>query len=120
MEYAASWGVAVLLGAVLMLVLSIALSWIPLLGPLFGPLIAGGIGGYLCAKVSRALLAAIVPAILLGFFIWWLDTPGGLVQIFAAVGIFPLVLAAEAALWVGAVAGALIASRHQVRGVRPA
>lgn len=111
-----------LLGAVLMLVLSLALVWIPALGPIFGPLISGGIGGYVCGTVRRALLAAILPAILLGFFIWWLDTrESSLAGIFVAVGIFPLVLAGEAALWAGAVAGALIASRRrQLRKVHPA
>jgi hypothetical protein len=122
MEYAAVGGVAVLLGGVLMLVLSLALVWIPLVGPLCGPLLAGMVGGYFSGGVRRALVAAIVPAILQGVFIWWLDTrESSLAGIFVAVGIFPLVLAGEVALWVGALLGGLIAhGRHHAPGAHTA
>ncbi len=112
-------GVAVLLGAVLILVLSIGLAWVPLLGPM----VAGAVGAYVCGTIKRALLSAVLPAILMGIFLWWRlgAQEHGLAGWFVAVSLFPLVLADEIGLWLGVVLGGVIAARrHQVRGARPA
>jgi hypothetical protein len=111
------WRSTVLGSAILMLVLSIVLAWVPLLGPL----VAGAVGAYFCGNVRRALLAAVVPAILLGVFLWWRlrVSEHGFGGIFVAVGFLTLVLADEIGLWAGVVLGCIIASRrhHHARAV---
>ena len=49
--------------------LTILLGWIPFVGPFIGPLAGGYVGGRRAGTVGRALAAAVLPAILLFFFI---------------------------------------------------
>jgi hypothetical protein len=52
---------SVLRAAVVMFVLSLLLFWLPVVGPL----IAGFVGGRMADGVGKALLAAVIPAIVL-------------------------------------------------------
>lgn len=58
-----------------MTVLSVLLSWLPVLGPL----VAGFVGGRKAGGVGKAILAAILPAIVLGILVFglvaWLNMP---------------------------------------------
>jgi hypothetical protein len=51
------------------LVLTLVLGWVPVAGPFIGPVIGGYIGGYRAGNMSRACLAAILPATLLSLLI---------------------------------------------------
>ncbi len=99
-----------LVGGILMLVLSLVLAWLPLVGPL----LAGAIGGYYCGTVSRALLAVLFPAIILGVFVWWMGTmlDHAIAGFLFAVGGAVLVLVHEGGLIVGAIVGGFIAQRR--------
>lgn len=90
-----------------MLVLAVALSWLPL----FGPLIAGGVGGRVVGNRRKALAVALVPAIALavviGLILTLFDLPvlgtvvGVGVFLVMAFQLIPLLLGA----WVGGALG---------------
>ena len=89
-----------------MFVLSILLFWLPL----FGPFIAGLVGGSRAGGVGKALLAALLPAIIVGGLI---AVAGILVNapvlgaLFATIGA-GLVAAHSVSLLAGALVGAAI------------
>ena len=94
---------SVLLGTITMLVLAVLLSWLPV----FGPLIAGGIGGWIIRDRKTALLAALVPAILLAGFIVLVLALFELPVLGAVAGfaVFVVVAVQEIPLLLGAYAG---------------
>jgi hypothetical protein len=53
----------------LSLILTLALSWVPVVGPFIGPIVGGYFGGRRAGTVRRALLAALLPALLLSLLI---------------------------------------------------
>ena len=91
------------LAAIIMLVLSVALSWLPFLGPLA----AGIAGGYYAGTIGRALLAAVAPLILLGIFVWVLGAAldHAIAGFFVGVGVTLLLVIHEAGLFIGALIG---------------
>lgn len=103
-----------ILSIVIMLVLSLALSWLPVLGPL----LAGLAGGYYAGTVGRALAAALLPALALGVFVWWVGAWANhaVAGFFVGVGLTMLLVAHEVGLVVGAVIGGAISRR---RGAAP-
>lgn len=56
---------SVIVGFVFMLVLSILLFWLPLLGPL----VAGFVGGRKAGSVGNGILAALLPALVIGVIV---------------------------------------------------
>ena len=94
-----------------MVLLSVLLSWLPLLGPL----VAGGVGGYYAGTVGRALAAALVPAILLGLFIGWVATSWShaIAGFLVGVGVIILVVVDEVGLLLGALVGGIIPQRRK-------
>lgn len=50
-----------------MVVISILLSWMPVVGPLIG----GVVGGHKAGTIGKALYAAILPAVFLAGIIWF-------------------------------------------------
>jgi hypothetical protein len=50
-------------------ILTLLLSWIPLIGPFIGPVLGGYVGGRRAGTAGRALVAAVIPAILLSLLI---------------------------------------------------
>lgn len=82
---------------------SILLSWLPVLGPS----IAGLVGGRKAGGVGPALLAAIVPAIVVGVLLLLLGSLAALPVIGGLVGagVFFVLLANSLPLLVGAATG---------------
>lgn len=93
-----------------MIVLSILLFWMPILGPV----VAGLVGGWFAGTIGRAVLASLVPAVLLALLIWGIGTlfalpvvgalTGGAIGLVILFGDLPLILAA--------IVGALISQRR--------
>lgn len=92
-----------------MLGLSIALSWLPILGPL----IAGAVGGRQAGGLGRALLAALLPALLLGALVATLLAAFDLefLGVLAGLGVGIVVLVQDLMLIGGAALGAATAPR---------
>lgn len=94
-------------GMSLMLMLSILLSWIPGLGTLC----AGVVGGKVARGPLVALFAALVPALLIGAFLFF--TAGllaslPLIGVVAGMGALVLVTLQVGALLIGAIIGGLL------------
>ncbi|MGH8933083.1 MAG: hypothetical protein ACRDZO_21270 [Egibacteraceae bacterium] len=91
------------MGALVMLALSLALVWLPLLGPL----IAGFVGGRIVGRAGTAMLIALLPAIVLTVAIVALlalfDLP--VVGAVAGVGLFLAIAIQDIPLIIGAYAG---------------
>ncbi|MDN5933599.1 MAG: hypothetical protein L0I24_21450, partial [Pseudonocardia sp.] len=93
-----------------MVALSILLFWLPILGPV----VAGLVGGWFAGTVGRAILASLVPAVLLAGLILLVGTAidlplvgvlaGGAIGLVILVGDVPLVLAA--------IVGAIVSQRR--------
>lgn len=88
------------MGGVWMLLLSVLLSWLPILGPL----IAGFVGGRMIGEEKRALAVALLPAILLAVVLWIILAAFDLPVLGAVAGFGALVVIAvqEIPLLVGA------------------
>lgn len=94
--------------AFIMLLLSVLLFWLPGLGTL----IAGIVGGKMAGGVGRALLAAMLPGLVLGvalFVCATLLTGVPLIGILAGAGVLLLVLTQVGTLLLGALIGGLLA-----------
>lgn len=94
-------------GMVWMLVLSILLFWMPIAGPL----IAGFVGGRKSGTVGNAILAAILPGVLIGaaaFFFASLLTLNPLFGFLAGLGGVGLALAHVGPMLVAAIIGAAL------------
>ncbi|MEW6144986.1 MAG: hypothetical protein AB1598_08230 [Thermodesulfobacteriota bacterium] len=99
---------SIVAGLFWMLVISILLFWIPTIGPL----IAGIVGGKKSGGVGNAILAALLPAILMGvllFFFGSLLTGAPLIGFVAGMGAFVLVVSNVGPLLIGAIIGGLLA-----------
>ena len=94
-----------------MFILALLLGWIPFIGPA----IAGYIGGLQAGDVGSALVAAIIPSILVAGIILLLGTVIGLPIVGALVGIgaFMVLLLGTVPLLVGAWLGGTMASRRR-------
>ncbi len=91
------------MGALVMLALSLALVWLPLVGPL----IAGFVGGRVVGRAGTALLIALLPAIVLAVAIVALlalfDLP--VLGAVAGAGLFLVIAIQDIPLIIGAYAG---------------
>jgi len=97
---------SILAGFLWMLVISILLFWLPF----FGPLIAGLVGGRAAGSPGRALVAALLPAIIIAcgvFIVSTLSLPivGVLVGALAGLGLLVVAAAHAVPLLIGAVIG---------------
>ena len=99
----------VVAGAVWMVVLSLALFFVPGLNGL----IAGLVGGYLVGSLGRALAAAVLPALIVAVGLWMLLAALGMpiLGFFAGGAITVLIVLAEVGLFLGAAVGAIV---HQI------
>ncbi|CAN5800298.1 hypothetical protein BH23ACT12_BH23ACT12_22970 [soil metagenome] len=90
--------------ALWMIGLSLALLWLPVLGP--G--IAGFVGGMKARTMGKAMVAALVPAILLGAVVGLVllafDLP--LIGTIAGIGVFIAILVQDVPMFIGAALGA--------------
>jgi hypothetical protein len=98
-----------------MFILSLLLGWLPFIGPA----IAGFVGGLQAGEVGSALIAAIIPSLIVAALIFLLGTVLALPIIGALVGIglFMVLLVGTVPLLLGAWIGGFMAER---RGTPPA
>jgi len=93
---------SVIKAAFYMSVISLLLIWLPIVGPV----LAGIVGGRAARTVGRALLASVVPSILVAGGLFWIlnafDLPligalsGVAVFVFILIGDIPMAIAAAA------------------------
>lgn len=92
--------------AMWMIGVSILLFWLPVAGPA----IAGFIGGAKAGTVGRAMIAAFVPALLLGALVAGVlllfDLP--LIGTIAGIGVLIWILAEDVPMFIGAALGAIL------------
>lgn len=81
---------SLLQGGLWMLILAIFLSWLPILGPL----VAGFVGGRIVGEEKRALVVALVPAVLLAGVLWLILAAFDLPVLGAVAGFGALVVVA--------------------------
>ena len=97
-----------LIGAMIwMAVISLLLFWLPL----FGPLIAGVVGGMKAGGVGKALLAVVLPALILAglLFAFGASLTGfPIIGIIAAAGGTILIISGMGFLLVGAIIGGIL------------
>lgn len=99
---------SVLVGLLWMILLSVLLCWLAFVGPL----LAGLVGGKKAGGVGKALLAALLPAILFGAVLFALATTMTGLPVIGAVaagGGFVLAVSQVGPLLLGAIIGGLIA-----------
>ena len=104
----AEQGGSVILGAIWMIVISILLCWLPGIGSL----IAGIVGGKTAGGVGSALIAALLPGIILAaalFFLGTALTTLPLVGVIFGMGGLVVSLIGIGPLMVGAIIGGLLA-----------
>ncbi len=97
----------ILAGLFWMIVISILLFWVPTVGPL----IAGIVGGKKSGGVGNAMIAALLPAILLGVFLFFFAsvlTGAPLIGMVAGAGAFALVASNVIPLIIGAFIGGIL------------
>lgn len=90
-----------------MFLISLLLCWLPLAGPL----IAGIVGGRTAGSIGRGFLAAIIPVVALGlwvFFFTTLLTSVPVIGMLASVGLVVMLLLYELPLLLGVVVGGLL------------
>lgn len=98
---------SILAGLFWMLIISILLFWVPTVGPL----IAGIVGGKKAGGVGNAIIAALLPAILLGILLFFFAsalTGAPLIGFVAGAGAFVLVVSNVVPLLIGAVIGGIL------------
>jgi predicted branched-subunit amino acid permease len=93
-----------------MIGLSILLFWLPIIGPI----VAGLIGGYFAGTVGRAILASLMPAVVLAVLILLVGTAFDLpvVGALASGAIGLVILFGDVPLVLAAIVGAVISQRR--------
>ncbi len=91
----------------IMFVLSLLLGWLPFIGPA----IAGWIGGMQAGSTGSALLAAVIPAVMLTGFLWLIGVVFDLALLatLLGIGLFMILLIGALPLLVGAWIGGAMA-----------
>ena len=94
-----------------MFVLAVLLSWLPFVGPA----IAGIIGGVQAGDVGSALVAAIIPSLIVGALVFVLGTVFGLPIIAGLIGagVFMVLILGTVPLLLGAWAGGMLGERQR-------
>jgi hypothetical protein len=97
--------------------LTLLLSWVPFVGPFIGPIVGGYVGGRRARTAGNAIVAALLPALLLFLFIVGLGalasilggTPviGAVAAVFAGTAVL-IAVSHNAALMVAALVGGLM------------
>lgn len=98
---------SILAGLFWMLIISILLFWLPSVGPL----IAGIVGGKKAGGVGNAIIAALLPASVLGglLFVFASALTGTpLIGVVAGAGAFVLIVSNVGPLLIGAIIGGLL------------
>ncbi len=97
---------SIAMGAVWMVVLSLALFFVPGINGL----IAGLVGGYLVGSLGRAMASAVLPALIVAVGQWVLLAAVGMpiLGFFAGAAITVLIVVSEIGLFLGAALGAIV------------
>ncbi len=98
---------SIISGIFWMFLISILLFWLP--G--FGPLIAGIVGGKKSGGVTNAIIAVLLPAIVLGTFLFLFTsvlTGAPIIGFVAGAGSFILVVSNVGPLLIGAIIGGIL------------
>lgn len=107
---------SVFVGALWMVVISLALFFLPLINGLIG----GIVGGYKVGTIGRALTAAVLPALVVAVGLWIIfvgfDAP--IFGIVAGLAAGLLILLSDVGLFIGAAIGAALSPRTPA-GVAP-
>jgi hypothetical protein len=100
---AADHHASVVVGALWMVLISLALFFVPAVNGV----IAGLVGGYLVGTLGRAMAAAILPALIVALGLWALLTVFGLpvIGLFAGAAVTILIVLSEIGLFLGAILG---------------
>lgn len=100
----------VFMASVWMVVISLLLFFLPMLNGVIG----GAVGGYKAGTPTRGMIAALIPALLVGGLLWLIfGVFGGPVLGFFAGGAAGiLVLLADVGLFLGALAGGYLAAHR--------
>jgi hypothetical protein len=101
--------------ALWMVVITIALFFLPLVNGLIG----GAVGGYKAGDWKRALAAAVIPAAVVAVALWIVLIAFGapVIGFVAGAAAGVVILLADVGIFVGAIAGGL-AAQHQHRPLR--
>ncbi|HUH03198.1 MAG TPA: hypothetical protein VML75_14475 [Kofleriaceae bacterium] len=96
-------------GSAWMVLIAVGLFFLPAINGL----IAGAVGGYKVGSIKRGLIAALLPAVILGIALWVLFAVVSLpvIGVLAGMTLAAIVVFSELSLFLGAVIGGLIASR---------
>ena len=94
-----------------MFILALLLGWLPFIGPA----IAGFIGGLQAGDTGSALVAAIIPSLIVAGIIFLLGTVLALpiIGVLVGVGIFMVLLLGTVPLLIGAWLGGMMASNRR-------
>ncbi|MGH7230095.1 MAG: hypothetical protein ACREJU_01885 [Nitrospiraceae bacterium] len=94
---------SVVVGALWMVLISLALFFVPAINGV----IAGVVGGYLIGTLWRAMAAAVLPALVVAFGLWALLSVFGLpvIGFFAGGAVTILIVLSDLGLFLGAVLG---------------
>ena len=101
-------GGSIFFGMLWMAFISLLLFWLPV----FGPLIAGVVGGKKAGGVIAGMMAALLPAIMIGGVLFAFSsvlTGLPVIGLIAGAGVFVLVLAGIGPLLIGAIVGGALA-----------
>jgi hypothetical protein len=95
----------------IMFVLSLLLGWLPLVGPA----IAGFVGGMQAGSTGSAIVAALVPAIVVSAFVWLLGAvlDIAILATLLGIGVFMVLVVGALPLLVGAFAGGWMAEARR-------
>ena len=93
-----------------MFILAVLLSWLPFIGPA----IAGFVGGMQAGNVGSALVAGIIPSVIVGALVLLLGTVIGLPLLAGLIGagVFMVLILGTLPLLLGAWAGGMVAERR--------
>lgn len=102
----------VIVASLWMIVITLALFFLPLVNGLIG----GAVGGYKAGTSRRGIIAALVPAVVVAFGVWVLlllfDAP--VLGLVAGLSIAVLIIFADVGMFLGAAIGGYLAqSRRQ-------
>lgn len=99
-----------------MIAISLLLFFLPLLNGVIG----GAVGGYKAGSPSRGMIAALLPAVLVGGLLWVILGVYGspVIGFFAGTAAGFLVLLADVGLFIGALIGGYLAGSRAPRGPR--
>lgn len=108
----------IVLASIYMVLITLALFFLPLLNGIIG----GAVGGYKAGTPGRAMLAALLPAVVVGAGLWIIFGVfgGPVLGFFAGAAAGLLVILADVGMFIGAVIGGYFAETRGPKRLAPA